>query len=345
MDDRPSTGALNAALAVAANGHAQPTRLTAYACRDGRVEPLADAEAVRQAATETGASLWVDLDHDGGPEVAALAGSLGLHPLIVEDILERNQRAKIELTDGLLYLVMFALLPSPEGGTRSVEIDLVLGSRFLLSAHGRDWDPGSTHHLRAGVDAYLRGGPDYVLWALVDALVDGYFPVFDAVGDEIDDLEDDVMRAPSRAVVERLFRVKRQLTTIRRAINPEREIFNQLTNRDLGLVAQERILYFRDVYDHLIRLTDELDAYRDMVGTTLDVYLTTVNNNLSEVMKRLTAVTVVLAGVGALAGLFGMSEAPAALAGREGGGFWVVVVFALVLGAVATWAFRRAGWL
>ena len=151
------------------------------------------------------------------------------------------------------------------------------------------------------------------LWVIADWLVDDYFPVFDRLGDEIDQLENDVMRRPSNWIVERLFAVRRDLLTIRHAVTPQREIFNQLTNRDLRLIKPERVIYFRDVYDHLIRLTDELDTYRELVGTAIDIYLSQVNNSLSETVKKLTVATVILAGAGAVAGIFGMSEVALAL--------------------------------
>jgi magnesium transporter len=128
-------------------------------------------------------------------------------------------------------------------------------------------------------------------------------------------------------------------------MSPAREIFNQLTNRDLGLVQPEHIVYFRDVYDHLIRVTDELDNDRELVAGTLDVYLSTVNNNLSTIMKRLTGVTVILAGMGAVAGIFGMSEAGVALAGGEAGGFWLVTALVVAGAASTAVLLRRAGWI
>jgi magnesium transporter len=122
-------------------------------------------------------------------------------------------------------------------------------------------------------------------------------------------------------------------------------VFNQLTNRDMTLVDGEEIIYFRDIYDHVIRLTDELDNYRELAASTLDVYLTQVNNNLSVIMKRLTGVTVILAGIGAIAGIFGMSEAGAALAGGERGGFWAITAFTIALAAGAALVLRRVGWI
>jgi magnesium transporter len=324
-------------------GQGSTRSLRAVAWTGTELVELADVSSVREAARDPSVALWVDVPHDDPALLAELAPALGLHALIVEDIIEQNQRAKVELTEGVLHLVMFAL--RQDARLESDEIDIVLGERFLLTAHASGWDPYASYHFRIGVEPFLRGGPDYVLWAIVDGLVDSYFPLFDTISDEIDDLQDEVIRYGSRNPVERLLRMKRDLLEVRHALNPQREIFNQLTNRELPFVRPERIIYFRDVYDHLIRLTDELDSYRDMVGTTLDAYLTTVNNDLSEVMKRLTAVTVVVAGIGAIGGLFGMSEAPAALAGQEGLGFWLVIGVTLALAAIATLYFRRIGWL
>ena len=126
------------------------------------------------------------------------------------------------------------------------------------------------------------------------------------------------MRKATPQTLERVFDLKRELIEVRRAISPVREVFNQLTNRDMPLIDDDEIVYFRDVYDHLIRLTDELDMYRELAAATLDVYLTQVNNNLSVIMKRLTGVTVILAGIGAVAGIFGMSEASARARRRRG---------------------------
>ncbi|MEO6208295.1 MAG: CorA family divalent cation transporter, partial [Candidatus Limnocylindrales bacterium] len=297
------------------------------------------AEACRVASN----TIWIDVVDPSADDVAQIAEMLGLHPLMAEDIREGNQRAKIEVTDKLVHVVMFAL--AYQGEMQQTEIDFVLGDHFLLTVHEPSWEPRTTHHLREGLEPIIRRGPDHLLWALVDALVDSYFPFIDQMGDEIDALEDEVVEHASPVVLSRLFRIKRDLITARRAAAPVREIFNQLTNRDLALIDHDEIIYFRDVDDHLIRLTDELDSYRELVSGALDVYLSTINNNLSLVMKRLTGVTVILAGIGAIAGIFGMSEAGTAFAGGEGLGFWLVSG-ATVLVAVGAAAFlRKIGWI
>ena len=307
------------------------------------VQIVNSVEEFKEAYAEEGSRVWIDLQDATKELLLELGETLDIHPLVTEDILERNQRAKVEMTGNVLHIVMFAL--SYEGEVLAHEIDIVLGERFLLTSHDADIDPKSAPFMRRNPGAHLSEGPDYLLWLIADWLVDDYFPVFDKLGDEIDDLEVDVMNRPNKWVVERLFTVRRDLLSIRHAVNPQREIFNQLTNRDLVLIKPERIVYFRDVYDHLIRLTDELDSYRELVSTTLDIYLSQVNNNLSEIMKKLTAVTVVLAGIGAIAGIFGMSEAGLAFDLREGGGFWIITGLVLAVGGAALVYFRRIGWI
>jgi magnesium transporter len=292
---------------------------------------------------DPGALLWVDVTAPSHIQVNEVADLLSLHPLIAEDIAEKNQRAKVEEIDGTIHIVIFAI--AYEGEITETEIDLVLNHRSLLTVHEPHWDPWAMPQLRGDPAHLLKRGPDFLLYALTDGIVDGYFPVLDAIEDEIDALQDDVIAKPNSWTLERLFALKRQLIGLRRAMSPAREIFNQLTNRDLALVKPEHLVYFRDVYDHLIRVTDELDNDRELVAGTLDVYLSTINNNLSTIMKRLTGVTVILAGVGAVAGLFGMSEAAVALAGGEGSGFWIVTAL-VVAGAALTAVFlRRIGWI
>ncbi|HET9345170.1 MAG TPA: magnesium transporter CorA family protein [Candidatus Limnocylindrales bacterium] len=305
-----------------------------------------DVAALGAMLADPSARAWVDLV-DPSPEVVrSVARDLGLHPLIAEDIAERNQRAKVETyDDDVVHIVLFDL--DYRGEVQPAEIDLVLGSRFLVSVHGTDCDLGERAGLRDGAaaGAVLAKGPDFLLYAIADRVVDGYFPVLDHLADEIDDLQDRVLESPSEWTLQRLFVLKRELLAIRRATSPARDVLNQLTNRDLSVIASQHVVYFRDVYDHLIRVTDELDNYRDLVSGTLEIYLSTVNNNLSRIMKRLTGVTVILAGIGAVAGIFGMSEAALAVANGEASGFWIITGLIVMAAVIAAVVLRRIDWI
>jgi len=308
----------------------------------GLVE-TADPGALAEALADPQARTWIDVT-DPSAEVVETSGStLGLHPLVAEDIVERNQRAKIEFTDPTLHLVMFAL--RYDGGPELSEVDLVLGQRFLLSVHDQAWQPAAVPGLRLGAGPVLARGADSLLWVLADAIVDEYFPVLDRLGDEMDALQDEVVAKADRWALERLFNLKRELIELRRAIAPTRETVGQLTNRQVVQVAPEHVIYFRDVYDHLIRATEELDTLRDLASGTLEVYLSQINNNLSLIMKRLTGVTVLLAGVGAIAGIFGMSEAGAVFRGGEATGFWLVAIGSVVVAGAAAVVLHRLDWI
>jgi magnesium transporter len=302
-----------------------------------------DVRAVASMLETPDALLWIDLVDPPTDVVSHVAAALHIHPLIAEDIAERNQRAKFETYDDVIHVVLFDL--DYRGEVQPDEMDLVLGLRFLLSVHGPDPDLNERVPMRNGVGSVLAKGPDFLLYTIADHVVDGYFPVLDRLADEIDDLQDRVIESPSEWTLQRLFVLKRELLAIRRATSPAREVLNQLTNRELVVIRPEHIVYFRDVYDHLIRVTDELDNYRDLVSGTVEIYLSTINNNLSTIMKRLTGVTVILAGIGAVAGIFGMSEAALALGSGEGSGFWLVTGVIILAAALAAVFLRRIGWI
>ena len=324
--------------------------ITVAAYLGGTLETWQDGEALEALNTglmdrvrEAHGAAWIDLAAPTPAQVGRISELLGLHPLIAEDILEGNQRPKLEVTGDVVHIVMFALDDTTDVQTH--EIDLVLGPDFLLSAHPAAWDPRASRHFKTGLGAIMKAGPDHLLWALCDAIVDDYFPFADRMEDAIDALQDAVIERTDRDTLTRVFTLKREVIEVRRAITPVREVLNQLTNRDLALIDAGELLYFRDIYDHVIRLTDELDNDRELVTATLDVYLSQVNNNLSAIMKRLTGVTVIIAGIGAIAGIFGMSEAGAAFKGAEALGFWAVTAGTVALSALAALFLHKIGWI
>jgi magnesium transporter len=341
-DPLPAATEAGAAGAPSESGRVRVLSRRGTVSRD--LEGKAALAELKRAVPSRDTLVWIDLCAAPPGVVREVGEILGLHPLLVEDLCERDQRAKLDQVDGLLHLVLFSL-GYDEGVIYDRELGFVLGRRFLLSSHSRWWQPRAARLLRADPSAVLAQGLDYLLWALCDDVIDAYFPLLDRLGDEIDQLEDQVVGSPDRALLERLFELKRELILIRRVTAPEREMFNILSSREQAAISPERRIYFRDSYDHLIRLTDELDTYRELASATLETYLSTVNNNLSEIMKRLTGVTVVVAGVGALAGIFGMSEAGNAFRWEEGSGFWIVTFGCVVIAALAAVILHRIDWI
>jgi len=325
-------------------GARKPGSVRIVSCHDDKANESTDLAELPKLLAAADHRVWVDLASPDEDQVRVAAEALGLHPLIAEDIRERNQRSKVEAFDeDVVHIVLFALYYSGEAAAE--EVDFVLGNGYLLTVHDGVLSSSTAAPLRFGVEHALRKGPDYLLYAITDSIVDGYFPVLDKIGDDIDALQDRVMEKASDWTLQRLFALKRELVGLRRATSPAREIFNQLTNREVGSIDPKHIVYFRDVYDHLIRVTDELDNYRDLVSGTLDIYVSIVNNDLSRIMKRLTGVTVILAGIGAVAGIFGMSEAGAAFQGVEAGGFWLVTLGVILVAVGAAAFLRRIDWI
>jgi magnesium transporter len=323
--------------------YAPPVSIRIRSWHDGAIEESTNPDDIGRLLAAKGSATWVDLADPSSELLHAVARRLGLHHLIADDIVERNERAKVRLIGDVIHVVLFELERKDQVSVQ--EIDFVLGRDFLLSVHPASWDPMAAHQVKMGVEPILSKGPDLLLWALCDSIVDGYFPVFDRLGDEIDEVEDLSISQTVPSTLQHIFRLKRELLRIRHFVSPSREVFAQLTSREFDVIADANVFYFRDVYDHLIRLNDELDSYRELVAGALEVYLSSINNNLSTIMKRLTGVTVILAGIGAVAGVFGMSEAASALTGGEGSGFYVIVAVTVVAAVVAAWVLRRIDWI
>jgi magnesium transporter len=337
---RPTTGQAKAE----GLGASSPGEVRIVACRGAETTKTDTVQDIAKLLGAPEARLWIDLAMPSADEIRIVADALGLHPLIAEDIADRNQRAKVEtFDDGTVHVVLFAL--EYAGEATATEIDFVLGERYLLTVHDGSLGETTTAPLRFGVERALQKGPDFLLYALTDAVVDGYFPVLDKIGDDIDELQDRVIDDASDWTLQRLFTLKRELANLRRAVSPAREIFAQLTNRDVAAIDEHHLVYFRDVYDHLIRVADELDNDRDLVAGTLDIYVSIVNNDLSRIMKRLTGVTVILAGIGAIAGIFGMSEAGTAFSGGEKNGFWLLTAGIVLVSVAAAYVLHRLDWI
>lgn len=199
-----------AAVGISQAGHEPKPAIRITALRGGALVEDLGLDALPDLLNDPKPRVWVDLTDPSAADVRAVAAALGIHPLIVEDISESNERAKVEHIDEVIHLVLFALTRNDE--IQPDELDFVLGKAFLVSVHPGSWDPRSAHQLRAGLAPTLERGPDFLLWALVDAVVDGYFPIFDRLADEIDDLQDRVIARPDPQTLQQVFRMKRELT-------------------------------------------------------------------------------------------------------------------------------------
>jgi magnesium transporter len=311
-----------------------------------RETPDATVEAVARAK-ERSTTLWVNVDGlvDTGV-IEALGTLFSLHPLTQEDILNTEQRPKIEELDEYLSIVIKMLTTEGEEGICAEQVSLVLADGCVLSFQEAPGDVFESvrGRLKGSKGRIRRAGADYLLYALLDAVVDGYFIVFDQLGERIEDLEDAVISEPDPGTLEEIYALRRDLVYLRRSIWPLREVVGSLGRDGGGIVGEPTLIYFRDVHDHIIQMADTLETYRDMAAGMLDIYLSSVSNRMNEVMKVLTIIATIFIPLTFIAGLYGMNFAHMPELRWELG-YPAVLVFMAAIAMIEVIYFRKKGWI
>ena len=289
--------------------------------------------------------LWLDVDGLGDVDTIRRVGELfGLHKLELEDVVNVHQRAKIDAYGEHLFVVARMI----ERGTQldTEQLSLFLGRDFVLTFQERPGDGFGPvrERLRQAKGALRQAGPDYLAYALLDAAVDEYFPVLEALGERIELLEDAITLKPCPEHLRELHCVKRDLLTLRRAVWPLREALNQLQRDDGGLVQRETRPYLNDLYDHTVQLMDLVETYREIASGLLEVYLSSMSHRLNEVMKVLTVLATIFIPLTFLSSIWGMNfDDMPELHWRYGYPAALALMFCVAI--VLLVAFRRRGWI
>lgn len=254
--------------------------------------------------------LWLNVDGLGDAKTIAEIGRVfDLHPLALEDVLNVHQRAKYE-TYGAHHFVV-AQMVTAHDGLESEQVSLFFGSNFVVTFQQRAgdcFDP-VRERIRKDHGRVRAAGADYLVYALLDAIVDAFFPVLEKLGDRLESLEDRVVAQPDRAVIGQIHAAKRDLLTLRRAVWPLRDALNSLL-RDATFLSEETRLHLRDCYDHALRILDVVETEREITSGLLDVYLSSVSNRMNEIMKVLTIIATVFIPLSFIAGIYGMNFNP-----------------------------------
>lgn len=288
---------------------------------------------------------WLDLAcPDPARYVTLLRDAFGFHPLAVEDAEHFGQRPKIDTYEDFALLVVYGASPSG----RLVEVHCFYTESFLVTVH-HDVCPNLTALAdRLNHRGIPRADHVMLLYRVIDSLVDGFFPVLAALDDQIDDLEDDILARPTDEQLGRLFDMKRSLIALRKVVTPQRDLFaTVLSTPDLlpGM-TREAERYFRDLYDHLIRISDLVDSYRDLLSGALDTHLSTVSNRLNVVMKQLTLIATVFLPLTFLTGFFGQNFTWMINRINSAGAFFGLgLAVPVAIAAGLYMLFRRQGWL
>jgi magnesium transporter len=266
------------------------------------VDPATLAELVAK-----GTPAWVDITGPDDEEALLMKDVLHFHPLAIEDTRNQRQRPKIEEYPAHLFLILNPGLMDGEHADFR-ELDVFVSKGLVTTVH-----PATEPVLEEVERRLTRAAPGhltpgYILYTLLDTVVDTYFPLLENVSDEIEELEDLVLEHPDQETLNRLFRLKKNLVILRKVVAPQRDAMGLLTRRDTPFVDLERLAYhLRDVHDHLLRLTDMLDTFRDLLSSGIDLYMSSVSNRLNRVVNRLTVVTVVVGVLAVVTGFYGMN--------------------------------------
>lgn len=319
--------------------------------QDGKVILDSTPAEIREIAQDQQTLIWVDISGEAAPYADMLSETFGLSKLILETIDEASERAKFVERTSYCYMVVHALQYDAQADEACTpDIDIVFGQHFIITIHREAFawlDDLRQEVGSAEQDEYQRNRRmGYLLYQILDHLVDSYFPVLDTIDGIIDDLEDITISDTSNEVQVRLFRIKRSLAHMRRVISPQVEVANSLRGRADHFIPDDLMPYLSDVYDHLIRAFEILDSYRDLMSGLLDVYLTTVSNRLNVIMKQLAIVATVFLPITFITGVFGMNFGHSPQVDFDNGyNFWIVLGIMILVTLGQIWFFKKRKWL
>jgi magnesium transporter len=303
----------------------------------GRLTQDLPPREIRDALADPGTRLWVDIDSTSRHQHAILEKLFQFHPLTVEDTLNPNSRVKIEAYDGFLFIVLRAVrfcdTTTDPYDLETENLYIYIGANYVVTVHAGFSQTIETvgDLVRRSPDLFDRG-PARLAHTICDTAIDEFFPILDRVDEFIDGLESRVFARFDEAALHDIFALKRTVLSLRRYLAPQREIFNTLANRPSPLLPGEAQLYFRDVYDHVLRINDSLDTFRELLSSTLDSYLTQVSNRLGSITKGLSVIATLSVPFVVISGMWGMNFAEIPLS-HYPHGFWVMLVVQLLLGA------------
>jgi len=291
---------------------------------------------------------WINVDGLQKTNIIEEIGKhFGLHPLVLEDVANTGQRPKMEDYADYIFVVIKMLQYNEEDReVKAEQVSLILGSNWVTSFQeneGDVFDP-VRERLKTDKGRIRKMGADYLVYALIDAVVDNYFAVLEKVGEEIEEIEDEIVANPSPVTLQAIHELKRQMILLRKSVWPLREVIGRLERLESKLINESTDIFLRDLYDHTIQVIDAVETFRDMLSGMLDIYVSSVSNRMNEVMKVLTIIATIFLPLTLVAGIYGMNfRFMPELEWDWGYPFALLVM--LTVGLVMLFYFRRRNWL
>jgi magnesium transporter len=260
---------------------------------------------------ETSTITWVNINGlHNTRNLEELGECFRLHPLVLEDILNTEQRPKLDDHGDYLFIVLRMLhFQEMQREIAAEQVSLILGNNYLISLHENDQDVFEVirERLKDEKSRIRRSGADYLAYSLLDLIVDNYFVILEDLGEVIEDLETEVVSTPTPATLSQIHHLKRHMIMLRKSVWPLREVISRLERSESPLIKDPTILYLKDVYDHVIQIIDNIETYRDILSGMLDIYLSSISNRLNEVMKMLTIIATIFIPLTFIVGVYGMN--------------------------------------
>lgn len=292
---------------------------------------------------------WINVDGVHKVEIPEKIGECyGFHPLIIEDILNTDQRPKMEDFGDYIYVVLKMLnLDSRTNSIISEQISLILGPNFVISfqeGHEGDVFNPVRERLRAGKGKIRKMGADYLAYSLIDSIVDNYFIILEKLGEKIESLEERLVTNPTGNVLREIHNLKREMLFLRKSVWPLREVISTMAKGESSLIHPSTGIYLRDIYDHTIHVVDTIETFRDMVSGMLDIYLSSISNRMNAVMKVLTIIATIFMPLTFLAGVYGMNfKNMPELEWKFG--YPMIVLVMLIVAVIMLYFFRKKKWI
>lgn len=291
--------------------------------------------------------VWVDLDRPAPDEARILTDVFHFHDLAVEDALSESHHPKIESYGEFLYLILHGIdFHASEHCFRTKDIDFFLGTRFLVTVHpGVSRSIGKINELCGRNDRVLGEGPGVLMHRIVDTMVDNYRPEVEKLEARLDTLETEVFEHPNTQLARDILEFKKDVASLRQVVMPQRDAVGRLARREFPIIDEQLAYRFRDVFDHLVRLSDEAMYFQDRVTSILDAHLSAVSNQLNQVMKVLTIFTTIAMPLTVLAGLYGMNVPLLTFPGGDQAQFWWIIAVMVVISGAMLAFFRSRHWI
>jgi magnesium transporter len=291
---------------------------------------------------------WIDIDGVHDLEILEKLGNcFGLHSLVLEDVLNTDQRPKIEDYGDYTYIVLKMI--SYDNANNEIvaeQISLIIGLNFVISfqeRHGDVFDP-VRERIRSDKGQIRKWGADYLAYSLIDTIVDNYFVIVEKLGERIEDAEEELVTNPTSQTLQSIHSLKKEMMFLRKSVWPLREVVNSLAREESALVKETTLIYFRDVYDHTIQVADTIETLRDMLSGMLDIYLSSISNRLNAVMKVLTIIATIFIPLTFVVGIYGMNfKYMPELEWHWG--YYTVLFIMFLIGVLMIIYFRKKKWI